>query len=87
MPVTYGNSYVYPDWAECIGLGLCLSSMMWIPGYAAYYLLFMPGTIIEVGQNCYVTNTILRMKVDMQINRKILNANCYSDSYKAAPSE
>jgi solute carrier family 6 (neurotransmitter transporter, GABA) member 1 len=50
VPVTYGNSYVYPDWAECIGLGLCLSSMMWIPGYAAYYLLFMPGTIIEVGQ-------------------------------------
>ncbi|XP_059482316.1 sodium- and chloride-dependent GABA transporter 1-like isoform X2 [Neocloeon triangulifer] len=47
VPVTYGASYEYPDWAEVIGLCLCFSSMIWIPAYAIYYVLCMPGTIME----------------------------------------
>merc|ERR1712203_815368 len=37
----------YPGWAE--GLGLCFSfaSMMWVPGYAIYYLLTQPGTFMQ----------------------------------------
>ena len=38
-PVTYGT-YTYPTWAEAIGLGLSLASMVWVPLYALYYLAF-----------------------------------------------
>ena len=46
-PVKLG-SYEYPGWAE--GLGLCFSfaSMMWVPGYALYYLFTQPGTFMQV---------------------------------------
>jgi len=45
-PVKLG-SYEYPGWAE--GLGLCFSfaSMMWVPGYAIYYLFTQPGTFMQ----------------------------------------
>merc|ERR1719167_500984 len=45
-PVKLG-SYEYPGWAE--GLGLCFSfaSMMWVPGYALYYLFTQPGTFMQ----------------------------------------
>ncbi|KAF4528578.1 hypothetical protein B566_EDAN015726 [Ephemera danica] len=46
-PVKYGGSYEYPLWAERIGLCICLSSMLWIPGYAIYYVLSQPNTILE----------------------------------------
>ncbi|XP_054272044.1 sodium- and chloride-dependent GABA transporter 1-like [Macrosteles quadrilineatus] len=46
VPAKYGP-YVYPDWAELIGIGLSLSSMLWIPGYAIYYLITTPGTFKE----------------------------------------
>ena len=47
-PVRYGEDYAYPKWAE--GMGLCMSfaSMVWVPGYAIYYLLTQPGTFREV---------------------------------------
>ena len=38
-PVTYGT-YTYPTWAEAIGLGLSLASMVWVPLYALYFLAF-----------------------------------------------
>ena len=47
-PVTYGHDYVYPGWAEILGLLMSFSSMIWVPGYAIYYVLTQPGTIIEV---------------------------------------
>lgn len=43
IPVTYGD-YVYPAWAETIGIIISLSSMLWIPGYAVYYIMSTPGT-------------------------------------------
>ena len=47
-PVTYGHDYTYPKWAEILGLLMSLSSMVWVPGYALYYVLTQPGTIMEV---------------------------------------
>ena len=44
--VWYGK-YKYPDWAECIGWILALSSMMWILGVAVYKLAKQRGTIVE----------------------------------------
>ena len=38
-PVTYGEKYHYPKWAEIIGLLISFSSMIWIPLYAIYYLI------------------------------------------------
>ena len=44
----YGKDYVYPTWAEALGLMMSLSSMVMVPGYAVYYVLTQPGTIMEV---------------------------------------
>ena len=46
--MTYGAGYVYPWWAEMIGIIISLSSMLWIPGYAVYYTMTTPGTLREV---------------------------------------
>ena len=37
--VTYGEVYEYPKWAEALGLLISVSSMIWVPVYAAYYLM------------------------------------------------
>ena len=42
--VTY-DDYVYPDWAEGMGLCISFSSMIWVPAYFIYYLATGPGTI------------------------------------------
>lgn len=46
-PVQY-DDYVYPKWAEVLGLCVSVSSMVWVPIYIAYYLYTQPGTIKEV---------------------------------------
>ena len=46
-PVTYGTDYVYPKWAEIMGLCISFSSMMWVIVYAIYYLITTPGTLKE----------------------------------------
>ena len=55
-PVTYGHDYKYPKWAE--GMGLCMSfaSMIWVPGYAIYYLISQPGTFMQV--SCVVVDPV-----------------------------
>jgi solute carrier family 6 GABA transporter-like protein 1 len=47
-PVTYGKGYQYPTWAEALGICISLSSMLWIPIYAVYYICTTPGTLREV---------------------------------------
>lgn len=47
-PLKYGNDYKYPIWAEIVGFCLSISSMIWIPLYAIYYVFVMPGSIKEV---------------------------------------
>ena len=37
----------YPTWAEALGLMMSLSSMVMVPGYAVYYVLCQPGTIVQ----------------------------------------
>ena len=53
IPVSYGENYQYPWWAEVIGIIISLSSMLWIPGYAVYYIITTPGTLREVCVNFY----------------------------------
>ncbi|EZA62293.1 Sodium- and chloride-dependent GABA transporter [Ooceraea biroi] len=43
----YGSNYEYPTWAEIVGVCLSLSSMIWIPAYALYYVIVTPGSIKE----------------------------------------
>lgn len=49
-PIKYGD-YQYPTWAEVIGIGISLTSMVWIPAYAIYYVLATPGSIKDVSKN------------------------------------
>jgi solute carrier family 6 GABA transporter-like protein 1 len=42
-PVKYGT-VEYPPWAHGIGFLMSFSSMMWIPGYAIYYMLTTRGS-------------------------------------------
>merc|ERR1711892_198930 len=46
-PITMGD-YHYPAWGEVLGFAISLSSMLWVPGYAIYYLLSTPGSWTEV---------------------------------------
>merc|ERR1712136_381146 len=45
-PVKYDDEK-FPKWAEYLGLLISFASMIWIPGYAIYYLLTQPGTFME----------------------------------------
>ena len=44
-PITYANTYEYPGWGEALGFCISGSSMIWVPGYAIYYLLTTEGTL------------------------------------------
>lgn len=46
VPIRYGD-YEYPGWGEALGLLVSCSSMVWIPGYAVYYMLSTEGTFME----------------------------------------
>lgn len=59
-PVKYGNDYIYPKWAEGMGLSMSLASMIWVPGYAIYYILSRPGTIMENLRSGLSPNMALR---------------------------
>uniref|UniRef100_A0AC34FRG7 Transporter n=1 Tax=Panagrolaimus sp. ES5 TaxID=591445 RepID=A0AC34FRG7_9BILA len=39
-PLQYPNHTVYPEWAEYVGFGLAISSIIPFPIYALYYLIF-----------------------------------------------
>ncbi|XP_054722878.1 sodium- and chloride-dependent GABA transporter 1-like [Uloborus diversus] len=44
-PIQYAKVYNYPWWGEMMGWGIALSSMVWIPLYALYYICTSEGTI------------------------------------------
>ena len=46
-PVKYGT-VEYPAWAHTIGFFMSLSSMVWIPGYAVYWMCTTRGSIKDV---------------------------------------
>ena len=45
--MTFGEDYVYPKWAEIMGLCISFSSMIWVPIYAIYYLITSKGSLKE----------------------------------------
>ncbi|KAG8234332.1 hypothetical protein J437_LFUL016790 [Ladona fulva] len=63
QPIKYGNTYEYPDWAEVLGFGMSLASMVWIPVYAIYYVLSQPGSIKENFFNGLKPNIKSRAKI------------------------
>ena len=46
-PVTFGEDYKYPKWAEILGLCISFSSMIWVVLYAIYWMITTPGTLKE----------------------------------------
>jgi len=46
-PIVMGD-YEYPVWGEALGFMISLSSMLWVPGYAIYFVLTNKGTWKEV---------------------------------------
>ncbi len=50
-PVKYGK-VEYPMWAHVIGFTMSLASMLWIPGYAIYYILTQRGSLRDVSCFC-----------------------------------
>ena len=50
-PVKYGKVTPYPLWAHSMGFCMSLASMMWIPGYAAYFMVTQRGSFKDVSQN------------------------------------
>lgn len=68
-PVTYGHDYVYPNWAEILGLLMSFSSMIWVPGYAIYYVLTQPGTIMENIRQGLNPNMTLRREASVAMNK------------------
>jgi len=59
-PVRYDDEK-FPVWAEYLGLMISFSSMMWVPGYALYYLVTQPGSFMENLRDGFKPN-IKRMK-------------------------
>lgn len=47
VPIRYGN-YDYPAWGEALGLLVSSFSMIWIPGYAVYFMVTAKGSFMEV---------------------------------------
>lgn len=47
QPIRYAKTYEYPGWGEALGFCISGSSMIWVPGYALYFLYKTPGTLRE----------------------------------------
>ena len=75
VPVKYGD-YQYPIWAQILGFCISASSMLWVPGYAVYYLLTQPGTIRENWRSGVTANITMRKDaiVDIEKNESINEA-------------
>lgn len=47
VPISMGD-YRYPAWGEAMGFMISLSSMLWVPGYAIYFVMTSKGSWREV---------------------------------------
>ncbi|XP_078487244.1 sodium- and chloride-dependent taurine transporter-like [Ciona intestinalis] len=45
QPATYNKVYVYPPWAQCLGISITCSSIIWVPTIAIYDLVAATGTL------------------------------------------
>ena len=50
VPVKYGE-VEYPMYAHIIGAFMSLASMLWIPGYALYYIATQRGSLRDVSKH------------------------------------
>jgi len=44
------DDYVFPNWANIVGWGVAMSSMMFVPGYAIYKFCSVKGTFKQVSE-------------------------------------
>ena len=58
-PVTYGKDYIYPGWAEALGLGMSLASMIWIPGIHFKKILNRK----KIEKNLMYENSVIHMTI------------------------
>lgn len=47
-PLKYGEDIEYPFYMHAIGFVMSLASMLWIPGYAIYYVISQRGSLRDV---------------------------------------
>lgn len=67
QPLQY-NDYNYPTWAEWVGWGLALSSILMIPLVAIIQLIKTPGTLREVSHYIeYETQHLIRKSTHLQL--------------------
>ncbi|XP_060529848.1 sodium- and chloride-dependent GABA transporter 1-like isoform X2 [Cylas formicarius] len=59
----YGE-YKYPFWANVLGFGISLSSMLWVPLYAVFYAFCQPSSILKNLRNGLVP-TIKQRKISV----------------------
>jgi len=64
-PIRYGKDYEYPEWGEALGFMISLSSMLWVPGYAIYFMVTTPGIwrqVLKIG-----TTAVIKPRADAMI--------------------
>ena len=49
-PLKYGEDVEYPFYMHAIGFVMSLASMLWIPGYALYYVISQRGSLRDVSK-------------------------------------
>jgi len=72
-PVTFGD-YVYPKWAESMGLCISFSSMIWVIAYAIYFMLTTPGSFSERWRVA-TTPVSERYRLDTENSEKLMSAD------------
>lgn len=66
--LSYGD-YKYPNWANVIGFGISLMSMVWIPLYAIFYLIKGPKKTLHENLKLGMKSTINPRKVSEKEKR------------------
>ena len=70
-PLKYGGTIEYPTWAHIIGFIMSLASMLWIPGYAIYYIANQHGSLRDVSSHIPKIIEWNRHKSNEQKNKKL----------------
>uniref|UniRef100_A0AAR2J391 Transporter n=1 Tax=Pygocentrus nattereri TaxID=42514 RepID=A0AAR2J391_PYGNA len=56
------DNYIFPYWANLVGWGIAMSSMMFVPLYAIYKFLSLPGTFKQVKEYAFLLSCLLSPK-------------------------
>ena len=81
VPVKYGD-VEYPMYAHILGFGMSLASMLWIPGYAAYYLCTQHGSLRDVRIKIFLHLFVLAINIflTMCITTGYIDTSFFSSS-------